>query len=199
MWLISVASVIAFMESIYYFSRVAIYLYTQSKILAGNNEALKYIEKNAAKYGLRRLTRLPVSGAFHTKLMEPALKSFNKMLNTVQIEEPRCQVYSNYKGYAYGNARLIRRYLPKQIISPVKWEQIMQCVYSRPEGTAFPRTFDVASEGRMKTILKFINLKAHEQCLAIWFTVCVYFLTMQKQYIWQRYNFVHTRHLTGAK
>ncbi|XP_014479975.1 PREDICTED: probable malonyl-CoA-acyl carrier protein transacylase, mitochondrial [Dinoponera quadriceps] len=147
--------------------QVAIYLCTQSKILAGNKEALDYIMQNSKKYGLRNLRRLPVSGAFHTRLMEPALKSFRKMLNTVEIDEPRCQVYSNYKGYRYGNAKLIRRYLPKQIISSVKWEQTMQSIYTRPAGTAFPRTFDVGSEGKMKSILKLINMKAYDHCIAV--------------------------------
>lgn len=142
-------------------------MYTQTKILAGNQEALDYIEKNAKKYGLTKLTRLPVSGAFHTKLMEPALKSFCTMLNTIEIDNPRCHVYSNYKGHNYGNVKLIRRYLIKQIVSPVKWEQTMQLVYNRPIDTAFPRTFDVASEGRMKTILKLINSKAYDHCIAV--------------------------------
>lgn len=147
--------------------RVAIYLYTQSKILAGNVQALEYIEKNAQKYGLSKLTRLPVSGAFHTKLMEPALKSFGKLLHTIEFDDFRCKVYSNCKGHEYGNTTLIKRYLKKQIVSPVRWEQSMQLLYNRPADTAFPRTFDVGSGGRMSTILKLINAKAHEHCIAI--------------------------------
>ncbi|EGI59325.1 PREDICTED: probable malonyl-CoA-acyl carrier protein transacylase, mitochondrial [Acromyrmex echinatior] len=147
--------------------RVAVYLYTQSKILAGNIQALEYIEKNAKKYGLYKLTRLPVSGAFHTRLMEPALKSFNKMLHTLEFDDFRCHVYSNYKAHPYGNTALIKKYLPKQIISSVKWEQCMQLMYNRPPGSAFPRTFDVGSGGRMSTILKLINSKAHEHCITV--------------------------------
>ncbi|XP_029672877.1 probable malonyl-CoA-acyl carrier protein transacylase, mitochondrial [Formica exsecta] len=147
--------------------QVAIYLYTQSKILAGNIEALEYIEKNAEKYKLSKLTRLPVSGAFHTKLMEPALKSFGKMLYTIEFDNPRCQVYSNYKAYPYRNPKIIKKYLLKQIVSPLKWEQSMQLLYNRPPGTAFPRTFDVGSGGRMATILKLINAKAHDHCISV--------------------------------
>ncbi|XP_012533104.1 probable malonyl-CoA-acyl carrier protein transacylase, mitochondrial [Monomorium pharaonis] len=147
--------------------QVAIYLYTQSKILAGNIQALEYLEQNAKKYGLSKLTRLPVSGAFHTKLMEPALKSFGKMLHTLEFNDFRCQVYSNFKAHPYGNPALIRRYLLKQIVSPVKWEQTIQMLYNRPAETAFPRTFDVGSGGRMSTILKLINAKAHEHCIAV--------------------------------
>ncbi|XP_011696378.1 PREDICTED: probable malonyl-CoA-acyl carrier protein transacylase, mitochondrial [Wasmannia auropunctata] len=147
--------------------QVAIYLCTQSKILAGNTQALEYIEKNAKKYGLSKLTRLPVSGAFHTKLMEPALKSFGKMLHTLEFNDFRCHVYSNWKGHEYGNPSLIKKYLTKQIVLPVRWEQTIQLVYNRPTGTAFPRTFDVGSGGRMSTILKLINGKAHEHCIVV--------------------------------
>lgn len=146
---------------------MAIYLYTQTKILAGNTVALQYIEKNAEKYKLRKLTRLPVSGAFHTKLMQPALKSFGKILSTVELDNPRCQVYSNYKAHPYRNSNLVKKYLLRQIISPVKWEQSMQLIYNRPPETGFPRTFDVGSGGRMATILKLINAKAHDRCISI--------------------------------
>lgn len=147
--------------------QVAIYLYTQSKIVAGNMQALEYIEKNGKKYGLSKLTRLPVSGAFHTKLMEPALKSFGKLLHTIEFDDFRCKVYSNCKGHEYGNTTLIKKYLTKQIVSPVRWEQTIQMLYNRPADTAFPRTFDVGSGGRMSTILKLINAKAHEHCIAV--------------------------------
>ncbi|XP_011341641.1 probable malonyl-CoA-acyl carrier protein transacylase, mitochondrial isoform X2 [Ooceraea biroi] len=147
--------------------QVAVYLYTQARIVAGHTEALNYIEKNAEKYGLTRLTRLPVSGAFHTSLMEPALKSFGKMLHEVQLDKPRCQVYSNFKGHQHSNEKLIRKYLLRQIVSPVKWEQCMQYVYCRKAGMAYPRTFDVGSGGRMSTILKLINAKAHEHCISV--------------------------------
>lgn len=155
------------LKDTFFFYRVAVYLYTQSKILAGNTETLDFIEKNAKKYGLKKAVRLPVSGAFHTKLMEPALKSFGKMLYTLTLNEPRCQVYSNYKGHTYGNLALVKKYLIKQIVSPVRWEQTMQLLYSRPPGEAFPRTFDVGSGGRMATILKLINAKAHDHCIFV--------------------------------
>lgn len=147
--------------------QVAIYLCTQSKILAGNTQALEYIEKNGKKYGLSKLTRLPVSGAFHTKLMEPALKSFGKLLHTLEFDDFRCKVYSNYKGHEYNNKALIKKYLTKQIISPVRWEQSIQLLYKRPMDTAFPRTFDVGSGGKMSTILKLINAKAQQHCISV--------------------------------
>ncbi|KAL2715553.1 hypothetical protein V1478_015251 [Vespula squamosa] len=147
--------------------KVSVFLYTQSKIIAGNEEALQYIEKNANVIGLQRLKRLPVSGAFHTPLMQPAIQKFYEILRDMTLEEPRTKVYSNYTGRPYRNTKTIKGLLVKQIISPVKWEQCIQRIYKRPEGTPFPRTFDVGSGGRMKTILKLINAKAADSCIVI--------------------------------
>ncbi|XP_015434714.1 PREDICTED: probable malonyl-CoA-acyl carrier protein transacylase, mitochondrial [Dufourea novaeangliae] len=146
---------------------VAIFMHTERKILAGNIEALQYIENNQKELGFSNVTRLPVSGAFHTPLMQPSLKSISEMLNSVSINEPRCQVYSNYKAQPYTNLRFMKKYILKQIISPIKWEQCMQSIYNRPPDTPFPKTYDVGSTGRMRTILKLINLKASQSCIVI--------------------------------
>ncbi|XP_015177831.1 PREDICTED: probable malonyl-CoA-acyl carrier protein transacylase, mitochondrial [Polistes dominula] len=147
--------------------RISVFLYTQSKIIAGNEEALQYIEKNGQAMGLTKIKRLPVSGAFHTPLMEPALKKFYEALGSVTIEEPRTEVYSNYTGLPYRHLRTIKALLLKQIVSPVRWEQCMQRIYNRSEGQLFPRTFDVCSGGRMRAILKLINSKAANSCIVI--------------------------------
>lgn len=89
------------------------------------------------------------------------------MLNSIKINEPRCTVYSNYRGLPYNNLLYVKKYILKQIVSPVKWEQCLQNIYNRPKGTLFPETYDVGSEGRMRTILKFINAKASRSCTVI--------------------------------
>ncbi|XP_017884124.1 probable malonyl-CoA-acyl carrier protein transacylase, mitochondrial [Ceratina calcarata] len=147
--------------------KVAIFVCTERKILAGNEEALGFIQKHAKEYGLTNVTKLPVSGAFHTPLMEPALKSIFDVLKSIEVHEPRCKVYSNYRGMAYGNLRYMKKYIWKQIVSPVKWEQCVQNLYQRPEGISFPQTYDIGSEGRMKTILRLINAKASRTCTVI--------------------------------
>lgn len=147
--------------------KVSIYLCTQTKILAGNEAALNYIEKHGPKVGLSKIQRLPVSGAFHTTLMAPALKRFSQTLDQITFEQPRTTVYSNYTGNPYRHVTQIKKLLCKQIVSPVKWEQCMQKIFSRKETVGFPRTFDVGSNGRMKTILKLINLKAANSCIVV--------------------------------
>nr|XP_012147764.1 PREDICTED: probable malonyl-CoA-acyl carrier protein transacylase, mitochondrial isoform X2 [Megachile rotundata] len=140
---------------------------TCRKILAGSEEALKYIKLHHAKYGLSNVNQLPVSGAFHTRLMEPALESVFQALKSIEVHEPRCKVYSNVTTTPYSNLRYMKKWIMKQIVSPVKWEQCMQKIYSRPDGVAFPQTYDVGSEGRMKSILNLINAKACKSCVVI--------------------------------
>lgn len=147
--------------------RVAIFLCTERKILAGNDEALKFIKTRGQEYGLTNITRLPVSGAFHTPLMEPALDTIFDTLRSIEVHNPRCRVYSNFKGLPFTDMRFMKKYIMKQIVSPVKWEQCLQRLYQRPEGTPFPQTYDVGSEGRMRTILKLINMKASRSCTVI--------------------------------
>ena len=144
--------------------RIAVYLYTQGKIIAGNEEALRYLEDKGHSLGLRQLKRIPVSGAFHTLLMEPALKPFIKALRDVEIDDPRIKVYSNFNVRVYHSAMTVRKLLPRQMISAVKWEQVLQSIYHRPPGEAFPRTFDLGSSGTLKNILSRINAKASDFC-----------------------------------
>lgn len=147
--------------------RVAIYLYPEAKVLAGNMEALQYIEQNAEKYHIKHIRRLPVSGAFHTELMEPALKSFVKLLNTIEIKSPLCPVYANYNAKRYINEHSVKKFLIKQITHPVKWEQIMHSIYERAAGTDYPNTFDICSAGKMTAILRLTNGKAVASCTVI--------------------------------
>jgi [acyl-carrier-protein] S-malonyltransferase len=106
--------------------------------------------------------RLPVNGAFHTPLMQPAIDPFKAALRKVQVQDPLVYVHSNTDGKYYRDASHIRRQLPSQIVKPVKWEQTLHNLYERPEGENFPRTFECGPGKSLKTILKQVNLKASE-------------------------------------
>lgn len=140
--------------------RVANYLFPHCKVVAGSLEALEFIEKNAKQYKLRRVKRLPVSGAFHTNIMESALDPFYRALKKIKIEMPLISVHSNVDGRIYKNVNQILRQLPLQIIRPVRWEQLLHIIYERPVGDCFPRTYECAPGNTLTTILKQVNAKA---------------------------------------
>ncbi|XP_074112176.1 malonyl-CoA-acyl carrier protein transacylase beg [Cotesia typhae] len=148
--------------------QIAIYLCNETKVLAGHQQTLEYIINNSYNLNFRKVFKLQtVTGAFHTPLMKPALKSFVKALDDIQFQEPRIPVYSNVTAKPYRSIKDIIHLLPKQIISPVKWEQIIHEIYKRPKGNNFPQTFDLGSNGTMKTILRKINLSASDLCTFI--------------------------------
>lgn len=147
--------------------RIASYLYPHCKVIAGNDEALSFIEQNKSDFKLRRLKRLPVSGAFHTDLMKPAVAPLREMLTKIKVGEPLVPVHSNLDGKIYKNASQVKKNLPKQVFSPVRWEQTLHVLYERSQGTAFPKTYECGPGTSLKTILKMVNAKAWDSCHSI--------------------------------
>lgn len=116
---------------------------------------------------MKRLKKLPVSGAFHTSLMQPAVEPFKKALRKVDIVDPIVPVFSNVEGKSYKNAHHIKIQLPKQIYKPVRWEQTLHILYERKVGEYFPRTFECGPGDSLKMLLKMVNAKAWNCCFSI--------------------------------
>ncbi|XP_073975724.1 malonyl-CoA-acyl carrier protein transacylase beg [Rhodnius prolixus] len=140
------------------------YLFPHGKIVAGNEEAIKYLEDNKKEFKLRKLKRLPVSGAFHTPLMLPAVETFRAALSKVRLSDPAIAVHSNVDGRHYRDSAHVRRQLPKQIVAPVKWEQTMHILYERTADMPFPNTFECGPGQTLSVILKMVNTKAWGSC-----------------------------------
>ncbi|KAI1280488.1 putative malonyl-CoA-acyl carrier protein transacylase, mitochondrial [Halotydeus destructor] len=139
---------------------VSNFLFPHCKVIGGHNEALKFIESNAADFGIKKCRRLPVSGAFHTRLMKPAENVFKEALNKVPMSLPLIPVYSNVDGLPYKTVSQVREKLAKQICAPVKFEQTMHTVFERAQDAKFPFTFECGPGNSMLGMLKRINDKA---------------------------------------
>ncbi|KAK5642447.1 hypothetical protein RI129_008614 [Pyrocoelia pectoralis] len=147
--------------------QIATYAFPHCKVVSGSEEALTFLEKNYKELKMKRIKRLQVSGAFHTPLMEPAIKPFAKALEKSEVSDPVISVYSNVDGKVYRDANHIRRQLPKQIVKPVRWEQLLHTVYERDTDSYFPRTFECGPGTSLKAMLKEVNAKAWDQCFSI--------------------------------
>ncbi|XP_014719891.1 malonyl-CoA-acyl carrier protein transacylase, mitochondrial [Equus asinus] len=139
---------------------VANYLFPDCRVISGHLEALQFLQKNSSKYHFRRTKMLPVSGAFHTRLMEPAMEPLAQVLKAIDVKKPLVSVHSNVNGNKYMHPKHIQKLLVQQVVSPVKWEQTMHAIYERRKGTEFPRTFEVGPGKQLGTILKNCNLQA---------------------------------------
>ncbi|XP_052546628.1 malonyl-CoA-acyl carrier protein transacylase, mitochondrial [Tympanuchus pallidicinctus] len=142
---------------------VSNYLFPDSRVIAGHIQALEFLQKNAPKFNFTRTKMLPVSGAFHTQLMEPAVEPLAEVLKSIEIQKPLICVYSNVDGKKYMHSKHIQKLLLKQLVSPVLWEQTMHSVYQRKQGMEFPYTYEVGPGKQLGAVLRKCNLKAWRQ------------------------------------
>ncbi|XP_021039816.1 malonyl-CoA-acyl carrier protein transacylase, mitochondrial [Mus caroli] len=140
--------------------QVSNYLFPDCRVISGHLEALQFLRRNSAKYHFRRTKMLPVSGGFHTCLMEPAVDPLMKVLGSINIKKPLVAVHSNVSGQKYTHPQYIRKLLGQQVVSPVKWEQTMHSIYERKRGMEFPSTYEVGPGQQLGSILKCCNRQA---------------------------------------
>jgi [acyl-carrier-protein] S-malonyltransferase len=95
------------------------------------------IDKACAKLtemGAKRALKLPVGGAFHSPLMEPARVELEAAINETVVSPPICPVYQNVTAKAERNPEAIKENLKKQLTASVKWTQTVQNMIA--DGTA---------------------------------------------------------------
>ena len=68
---------------------------------------------------------LPVSGAFHSSLMQPAYDGLKESLQNLEIKVPSCPIYSNYTAQPTTDVEEIRANLLNQLLNPVRWTQTL--------------------------------------------------------------------------
>ena len=95
-------------------------------VISGSIEAVNEAVELLKAVGARRALLLPVGGAFHSPLMEPAKKELEAAINEVKISNPICPVYQNVTASAVSDPSEIKNNLIDQLTSPVKWTQTMQ-------------------------------------------------------------------------
>jgi [acyl-carrier-protein] S-malonyltransferase len=91
-------------------------------VISGDEEA---VERATARIKGRAIP-LPVSGAFHSPLMEYAREGLGEVLEAVSIDPPRCPVYLNVTAEPTTDPDEIRTRLMEQLLSPVRWAQSLR-------------------------------------------------------------------------
>ncbi len=98
-------------------------------VISGSNFAVQEVMRRAKAAGVRIAKELPVSGAFHSPLMQFAADGLREALQSAEITEPSIPVFSNVTAEPVGNAENIRHLLVEQLTSPVLWEQSVRNMY----------------------------------------------------------------------
>eukprot|EP00092_Neocalanus_flemingeri_P012969 GFUD01013973.1.p1 GENE.GFUD01013973.1~~GFUD01013973.1.p1 ORF type:complete len:397 (+),score=87.30 GFUD01013973.1:57-1247(+) len=144
--------------------QVANHLYAGAKVLGGHELALQFIEQNKADFKIRKTMRLPVSGAFHTPLMFPAVEPFAQALQNTRVNDPRVPIYSNYDNRVITKGKQLQKYLPRQLVTSVKWESAMAKLFVSGPDDIPPRVFECGPGRGLSAMLGKINGKAAKKC-----------------------------------
>jgi [acyl-carrier-protein] S-malonyltransferase len=95
-------------------------------VISGTVEGInKAVEKLQAA-GARRAIVLPVGGAFHSPLMQPAKEELQAAIADTEFAAPRCPIYQNVSARAETEPATIQQNLIDQLTSPVRWTQTMR-------------------------------------------------------------------------
>ena len=86
------------------------------------NEACEKLKEN----GARRALVLPVGGAFHSPLMNPAKEELEEAINNTMFHKPSCPIYQNVTASAVMDENEIKNNLISQLTSPVRWTHTIQ-------------------------------------------------------------------------
>ncbi|WP_339882195.1 ACP S-malonyltransferase [Polaribacter vadi] len=97
-------------------------------VISGEVEAVEKACEILKEKGAKMAVLLPVGGAFHSPLMEPAREELAAAIEATTFNEPICPVYQNVAAMAINDAATIKGNLVAQLTAPVKWTQCIQAM-----------------------------------------------------------------------
>lgn len=95
-------------------------------VISGSNKGIEMACEKMKEAGAKRALPLPVGGAFHSPLMEPARQELEEAILNTKFSTPICPVYQNATALPATDIELIKSNLVAQLTAPVKWTQSVQ-------------------------------------------------------------------------
>jgi len=95
-------------------------------VISGSVPAVEAAAAKMKEAGARRALILPVGGAFHSPLMQPAAAELKAAIEATEFHAPVCPVYQNVTAEASTDPQTIQKLLIEQLTAPVRWTQSVQ-------------------------------------------------------------------------
>ncbi|MFZ2907040.1 MAG: ACP S-malonyltransferase [Cyclobacteriaceae bacterium] len=95
-------------------------------VISGSNKGIEVACEKLKAAGAKRALPLPVGGAFHSPLMEPAREELASAIESTTFGKPSCPVYQNVNALPSTDIAEIKRNLIAQLTAPVRWTQSVQ-------------------------------------------------------------------------
>ncbi|RDC64852.1 ACP S-malonyltransferase [Adhaeribacter pallidiroseus] len=95
-------------------------------VISGSNQGVALACEQLKAAGAKRALPLPVGGAFHSPLMQPAEAELAEAIQNTRFNAAICPVYQNVDAKPYTDPEQIKQNLIKQLTAPVRWTQTVQ-------------------------------------------------------------------------
>ncbi len=95
-------------------------------VISGSIEGVDKACELLKEKGAKRALKLPVGGAFHSPLMQPASEELQAAINSTAFSSPVCPVYQNVNAYPQTDPEQIKQNLIAQLTAPVRWTQTVK-------------------------------------------------------------------------
>lgn len=95
-------------------------------VISGTKEGIEVAVEKMKEAGAAKAVVLPVGGAFHSPLMQPAAAELKEAIEATQFNTPVCMVYQNVDAKPTNSPETIKQNLISQLTAPVRWTQIMR-------------------------------------------------------------------------
>lgn len=95
-------------------------------VISGSLNGVDAACKVLKEVGAKRALKLPVGGAFHSPLMQPAAERLEKAILTTKFNIPKCPIYQNVSAKGETDPQTIQQHLLQQLTSPVRWTQSVE-------------------------------------------------------------------------
>ena len=99
-------------------------------VISGTIKGIEIACEQMKAAGAKRALVLPVGGAFHSPLMEPAREELRAAIETTKFHTPTCAVYQNVVGKGVMDKEEIKEHLIEQLTGAVRWTQSVQAMIS---------------------------------------------------------------------
>ncbi|TAE22368.1 MAG: [acyl-carrier-protein] S-malonyltransferase [Cytophagales bacterium] len=95
-------------------------------VISGTHEGIRLAGEALKAAGAKRVLPLPVGGAFHSPLMEPAREELAEAIADTPFNQPRCPIYQNVNAQPATAIQTIKTNLIAQLTAPVRWTQSVE-------------------------------------------------------------------------
>lgn len=131
-------------------------------VISGDLNAVEQAVELAKERGCRLARVLPVSGAFHSGLMQPAYDGLKKELEDLSVEPPSCPIYSNYTAMPTTDPGKIRENVLNQLLNPVKWTQTLRNMHKNGATTFVEVGPGKVLQGLVKRTLADVEIEGYQ-------------------------------------